>query len=123
MKKEELLKRYLIVESEVKNSFNTKSLSLPKDFKYGIEIEFPYDIKEERNLKGNFEYYNKTELARGWSFNKEFNMEYPRNITIGEFVSPILMDDIHSLDQLNLILQLVKAFQHPKLRAEYTFSF
>ena len=121
MKKEELLRRYSIVESQVKEWFApqvTKSLSLPKDFKYGIEIEFPYDVKEGIDLQGNFEHYNKTELDMNWSFNKEFNLEYPPNVVIGEFVSPILSDNIQSLDQLNLILQLVRAFQHPRLKAK-----
>ena len=113
MNKEEIMKAYSIPEKGVLN----KEKYLPKDFRFGIEIEFPYDKKEEIDLQGNFKYYNKTELEGKWSLDKEYNTEYPSNITIGEFVSPILGDNIETLDQLNVIVQLVGAFQHPTLKA------
>ena len=96
-----------------------KRIAVLKDFKYGVEIEFPYRIKDEETLLYNFNHYNKNELNNQWKFNKEVTNEYPKEVAIGEFVSPILNEsDVRSLGQVNVILQLVKAFQHPVLKAK-----
>lgn len=96
-----------------------KRIAVLKDFKYGVEIEFPYRIKDEETLLYNFNHYNKNELNNQWKFNKELTNEYPKEVAIGEFVSLILNEsDVRSLGQVNVILQLVKAFQHPVLKAK-----
>lgn len=38
-----------------------KRIAVLKDFKYGVEIEFPYRIKDEETLLYNFNHYNKNE--------------------------------------------------------------
>ena len=96
-----------------------KRISVLKDLRYGVEIEFPYRKQDEKLLLYNFNYYNNKELNNQWRFNKELTNEYPKDVAIGEFTSPILHEsDVRSLDQVSLILQLVKAFQHPVLKAK-----
>ena len=112
MEKEELLRKYGIISYKSKDTFSprtTKSLSLPTKYKFGVEIEFLCDASAEGDLEYNFLHYNKTELGGKWKLRQEYNGKYPKNVLIKEFISPILGDDISSLDQLNLILQLVKA--------------
>lgn len=119
MEKKELLYKYGIIPYTGKVDFSpipTKSLSLPSKYKFGVEIEFLCDESVERNLEYNFSHYNKTELGGKWELRQEYNGKYPKNVLIKEFISPILGDDISSLDQLNVILQLVKAFEHPVLK-------
>lgn len=118
MNKQEILQKYSIENGKAFSPIPTKSISVLRGLNYGVEIEFPYDKKIETDLLGNFKYYNKQELNGKWKFNLELVKGYPSNVSIGEFTSPILGDDIYSLDQLNLILQLVKAFQHPILKAK-----
>lgn len=121
MKKEELLYKYGIIPYAGKVIFSpraTKSLSLPSKYKFGVEVEFLCDKSVERDLEYNFTYYNTTKLGEKWRLEQEYNGKYPDNVLIKEFISPILGDDISSLDQLNVILQLVKAFEHPVLKTD-----
>ena len=96
-----------------------KRIAVLKDLRYGVEIEFPYRKQDEELLLYNFNYYNNKKLNNQWKFNKELTNEYPKYVAIGEFTSPILHEsDVSSLDQVSLILKLVKAFQHPVLKAK-----
>ena len=96
-----------------------KRIAVLKDLRYGVEIEFPYRKKDEKVLLYNFNHYNNKELNNQWKFNKELTNEYPKDVAIGEFTSSILHEsDVSSLDQVNLILKLVKYFQHPVLKAK-----
>ena len=96
-----------------------KRIAVLKNLRYGVEIEFPYRKQDEKLLLHNFNYYNNKELNKKWRFNKELTNEYPKDVAIGEFVSPILNEsDVSSLNQVSRILQLVKAFQHPVLKAK-----
>ena len=96
-----------------------KRIAVLKDLRYGVEIEFPYRKKDEKVLLYNFNHYNNKELNNQWKFNKELTNEYPKDVAIGEFTSPILHEsDVRSLDQVSLILKLVKYFQHPVLKAK-----
>lgn len=96
-----------------------KRIAVLKDLRYGVEIEFPYRKKDEKVLLYNFNHYNNKKLNNQWKFNKELTNEYPKDVAIGEFTSPILHEsDVSSLDQVSLILKLVKAFQHPVLKAK-----
>ena len=96
-----------------------KRIAVLKNLRYGVEIEFPYRKQDEEILLYNFNYFNSLKLNSQWKFNKELTNEYPKDVAIGEFVSPILNEsDVSSLDQVSLILQLVQAFQHPVLKAK-----
>lgn len=96
-----------------------KRIAVLKDLRYGVEIEFPYRKKDEKVLLYNFNHYNNKKLNNQWKFNKELTNEYPKDVAIGEFTSPILHEsDVRSLDQVSLILKLVKYFQHPVLKAK-----
>lgn len=96
-----------------------KKLGILDELRYGVEFEFPYDIKQEEELLYNFNLYNNQLLNNQWRFSKEVTTEYPPNICIGEFTSPILRDNdnLCSLDQLNVITQLVRAFEHKTIKA------
>lgn len=96
-----------------------KRIAVLKNLRYGVEIEFPYRKKDEKELLYNFNHYNNQKLNNQWRFNKELTNEYPKDVAIGEFTSPILHEsDVRSLDQVSLILKLVKYFQHPVLKAK-----
>lgn len=124
MNKEQIIYKYLdsqdVLATQRLKQYHpraTKNIGLSDRISYGIELEFPYNTKDEDNLIFNFNIYNKKMLNNNWQFSKEHNSEYPSNISIGEFTSPILHDDISSLDQLNIIVQLISKFENKVLKA------